>query len=61
MDLKQSMDITFMNNAAWKITGYETKALIGSKVNLLMPEIISDTHSKFIKRFLKAGKSKVIN
>ena len=56
LNVKKPMDIVFMNKNASKLTGYDINHVIGLPVNILMPDLISHNHQRFVDIFLAKGK-----
>jgi PAS domain S-box-containing protein len=52
--------IQSVNKAAERIFGYESDAMIGHKLNMLMPEPYRSDHDRCIRSYLETGKSKII-
>ncbi|MFO8127351.1 ATP-binding protein [Yoonia sp.] len=52
--------ITRTNAAVDKLFGYDSAELIGSSVNMLMPQALSSRHDRFIENYLKTGSGRII-
>lgn len=53
-------NITALNKAACDLFGWQHNELLGQKVNVLMPEMYSTLHDKFIDTYMKTGSKKLI-
>ncbi|CDW76798.1 UNKNOWN [Stylonychia lemnae] len=60
-DFKKPMSIRFINKNGTKLTKYDSGTIQRLKINVLMPNLISDNHHLFISKFFETGKSNVLN
>lgn len=58
--IDQRGTIKTFNRAAAKMFGYELADVLGRNVKLLMPEPFSGEHDRYITRYLKTGRAKII-
>lgn len=52
--------IHHVNNAVTQLFGYEPKELIGSNVNILMPDPDRSGHDGYLRSYLETGESKIL-
>ena len=52
--------IKTFNRAAARMFGYELADVLGRNVKLLMPEPFSGEHDRYITRYLRTGRAKII-
>ena len=52
--------IESVNPRAGEMFGHDTEALVGQKVNVLMPQEVADAHDNILERYLKIGESNFI-
>ena len=48
------------NPAAESLFGYRESEIIGKKLNMLMPEPFTSNHDRYVRKYLKTGKGKII-
>jgi PAS domain S-box-containing protein len=53
--------IETVNPAAGTMFGYDSRELIGQKVNILMPEPYRTEHDRYIARYLSTGRARIID
>ena len=52
--------ILHVNNSVTRLFGYEQKELVGSNVQILMPEPDRSAHDDYLKNYLVSGESKIL-
>eukprot|EP00126_Sphaerothecum_destruens_P011039 Sdes_comp20845_c1_seq1m17555 len=52
--------ITYVNPGGCKLTGFTTEEMVGNNISMIIPEPFKNNHDRFIKYYLRTGKSKVM-
>lgn len=61
LDINNPMKISFANKELSRITKFDHKECHGLIVNQIMPYVIASNHHLFLQKFMKTGKTRIIN